>query len=79
MNENKEYYNTDLQLLYIMPIQCYNLLPINIQPFMYDLSKGCLHYYPSSFKIQTYLFTYLHECSPILPDINLENLITKIT
>jgi 5'-3' exoribonuclease 1 len=67
--------NTDLQLLMVLPPSSKNLVKPHLQDIMTNLQYGCLHYYPTSFKISTYLKIYLWECSPLLPDVCVKKII----
>lgn len=74
-NDVKKSYDicSDLQLLMILPIHSKNILPIELQELVsYTSSVG--HYYPDDFKIQSYMKTKLHECFPILPKLNINEL-----
>lgn len=68
------YFSPDIQLLYILPKSSSHLLKNEHKAAMYDIDKELIHYYPISFKIQTYLANYLHECIPKLPFINIQHL-----
>jgi len=63
-------YDTDLQLLLVLPPASKQLIKPHLRCIMDDLSLGCSHYYPSTFMITSYLKTYLWECAPILPLID---------
>jgi 5'-3' exonuclease len=67
-------YDTDLQLLLVLPPSSKELLKPKLRSIMNDISLGCLHYYPNKFKISTYLKIYLWEASPLLPPIDVEKL-----
>ena len=41
---------------------------------MTDLRYGCVHYYPTEFKVDSYHKMFLHECSPIIPEIDIEKI-----
>lgn len=64
--------DTGLQLLLILPISSIDVLPEHLQSIMKQFKYG--HYYPSTFTIQTYLKTKLHECVPVLPKIHFQDL-----
>lgn len=66
-----------LQLLMVLPPQSMELLPSNLQPLMTDLSQGCLHYFPTNFKLHTYLKSKDWECIPILPLVDMQKLRVK--
>lgn len=64
---------SDLQLLIILPCLSKDVLPSELQSVM-DHYSTTGHYYPNNFKIQSYLKTKLHECHPILPTFNIDEL-----
>lgn len=66
--------NTEMQLLAVMPPQSVHLLSKDLQPIMKDINKGCVHMYPTKFRISTFLKYYLWECSAALPDIDIATL-----
>lgn len=68
-----------LQLLMVLPPQSISLLPIHLQPLMKDITKGCLHYYPHEFKVETYLKHKGWECSPILPLVDMKRLQSRLS
>ena len=45
---------------------------------MTDINQGVLHYYPTDFKVDTHLKDYLWLCNPILPDIDIKLLSSKL-
>ena len=63
-----------LQLLMVLPPQSVDLLPPELQSYMTDMTKGCLHYYPKDFKTQTYLKNKGWECIPVLPLVDVSRL-----
>lgn len=65
--------NSDLQLLMIIPYLSKDILQVELQSLM-DKDSSIGFYYPTTFKIQSYLKTKLHECFPILPELNIEEL-----
>ena len=67
-------YDTDLQLLMCLPPASRHLLRPQLSRIMTDISLGCLHMYPHTFKLTTYLKTYLWESYPILPPLDMEKL-----
>ena len=62
----------NLQLLLVLPPQSSHILEENSRQFITNLQYGCCHMYPQTFKISTFLKTFVWECSPILPDINIK-------
>lgn len=62
--------NANVQLLLVLPPQSINLLPPNLQSIMTDVTKGCVHFYPIDFEMQTYLKNKMWECNPIIPHID---------
>jgi len=69
-----------MQLLLILPIQSNDLLAFNekLKKMTIDEKQGLTYLFPKEFKIQTFLKTQLHECSPILPMINVHKIMAKI-
>lgn len=67
-----------INLLMVLPPQSQALLPLHLQPLVRDLVYGCLHMFPTSFKIDTYLKQYLWECYPTLPSVDVGKLIRGI-
>ena len=57
----------------ILPYLSKDILPLELQSFM-EKDSPVGYFYPTSFKIQSFLKTKLHECFPILPDFNIEEL-----
>jgi 5'-3' exonuclease len=68
-------YNTDLQLLIVLPPSSKHLLKHEFAKLMTDVSLGCVHMYPDTFSIGTYLKTFLWECHPELPPVD----VTKVS
>lgn len=68
-----------IQLLLVLPPQSIELLPQNLQSIMKDISKGCVHYYPVEFEVQTYLKTKMWECSPLIPQIDKSKILVQIS
>lgn len=67
-------YTQDLQLLMVLPPSSADLIRPCLRDVMTDVSHGCVHMYPRAFKIGTYLKTYLWECHPDLPPVEVERL-----
>lgn len=68
-------YDTDLQLLLVLPPTSKNLLKPRLQSIMTDISLGCVHFYPHKFSITTYLKVYLWEAYPNLPPIDIHKVL----
>jgi 5'-3' exonuclease len=75
ITQKKQTYDisSDLQLLMILPIHSKLILPMELQELVSNTSS-IGHFYPEDFKIQSYLKTKLHECFPILPKLNINEL-----
>lgn len=71
MIENKLELNSDLQLMIVLPKESKKLINPKYHKYMEDEKSGMYHYYPSSYKIQTFLKKHLWECEPILPILNI--------
>ena len=67
-----------LQLLLVLPPQSIDLLPENLRPLMTDIHHGCAHFYPHEFKVMTYLKHKLWECSPMIPHIDINKVVSFI-
>lgn len=63
-----------MQLMLVLPPQSKHLLPPHLSSIMTDIEKGCVHYYPTDFKVHTYLKHKTWECLPILPLVHHERL-----
>lgn len=69
---DREFVDPVVQLLSILPPTSVNLLPPNARGFMQDDAHGCRHFYPSNFKVHTFLKTRLWECHPKLPILDVD-------
>jgi len=76
-NKNGTFVNSNIQMLIVLPKESKHLLNYKNKKYMEDIAFGLYHMYPDKYDIQTFLKTHLWECSPILPNINL-NYILKI-
>ena len=65
----------DIQLLMVLPPLSKSILNKQQQKILDDLDYGCVHYYPTKFCITSYLKNALWESLPVLPNIDLDNLI----
>jgi 5'-3' exoribonuclease 1 len=66
----------NVQLLCVLPPQCASLIPSDeCKGFMDDTSKGCVHYYPTKFRVISYLKHYPSDCFAVLPDIDAQHLL----
>lgn len=65
-------------LLLILPYQSKHIIPKKYHPIMENPRYGCMHYYPKDFVLNTYVKNKLHECKPIIPDINDRKVITQV-
>lgn len=63
-----------LQLLYVLPPASVHLMKPMFQTLQTDITKGCVHYYPTGFSISTYLKYYIWEAAPMLPTIDIRTL-----
>jgi 5'-3' exonuclease len=71
IQNNGNFLNPKIQLFLILPIQSNHLLDDNFKSLTIDIKKGFKHLFPIEFKIQTFLKNHLHECSPILPILDI--------
>ena len=79
---NNSYINPIIQLLMVLPPYSKKLLPDNLQKIMNELEYGCVHYYPLKFCLTSYLKSYLWECHPVIPNIDIiriQNAYEKLT
>lgn len=65
---------SDAQLLCIMPLASYDILPKKVQKIMKNPEYGCTHMYPINYQVETYLKSHLWECNPILPWVDLQQI-----
>ena len=72
-----EFVEPTVQLLSILPPTSISLLPPLAQKFMQDDAAGCRHFYPSRFKVHTFLKTRLWECHPKLPVLDVDWIETR--
>jgi 5'-3' exonuclease len=59
-----------VQLMIILPPQSKHLLPSDLHPLIDDPRHGCAHMFASGYEVQTFLKTYLWECNPVLPAVD---------
>jgi 5'-3' exonuclease len=71
--------DTQFQLLLVLPPQSSHLLPERLRPIVRDPCMGCVAFYPTTFRIHTYLKRYLWECHPLLPKLDLDLLYSRFT
>jgi len=76
IKHNGNFLHPSIQLLLILPIQSNHLLNHHpsIKSYTTDYKKGFKHLFPESFIIQSFLKTKFHECSPVLPMINIKKI-----
>lgn len=67
-------YTTDLQLMIVLPPKSKHLLKPELVRLMTDVELGCVHMFPDTFTIGTYLKSFLWECHPDLPPVD----VTKV-
>ena len=65
-------FDTDLQLLLVLPPSSISLINKKYHQVMTDIKLGCVHYYPIKFAITTYLKIFLWEASANLPQLDLQ-------
>ena len=68
--------SAELQLLLIMPIQSQNIVPSNVLGLMVSDKSPIRYMFPRKFDIETYGKVKLHECSPKLPVIEINEFIS---
>ena len=74
ITKNGNFLNPKIQLFLILPIQSNHLLDDKLKELTTDIKKGFKHLFPLEFKIQTFLKNHLHECLPILPIIDIDDI-----
>lgn len=67
----------EMQLMMIMPVQSHALLPERARVLCAD--KQLRYLFPRKFGVSTYLKTKLHECIPMLPALNPEAIVARLT
>lgn len=70
INFNEIDYNTEQQLLYILPPQSNHLLKNNFKKINNDINSNIIDLYPKKIELDSFLKKYQHECLPILPYLN---------
>lgn len=78
MIDRKLKISSDIQLMIVMPKESKKLINKKYVKFMEDHTLGMYHYYPTTYKIHTYLKRHLWECEPVLPTINIDYIIMHI-
>lgn len=64
-------FTTDMQLLMVLPPQSFDPhVDARLRSVSYDVRKGCTHYYPRNFRVLTYLKSYVSDCPPVLPEVD---------
>ncbi len=76
--EKGEPYTPFEQLMLILPPQNANLVPEVLRPIMTDLSKGCVQYYPETFKLGVAEGVKTMYSHPLLPEIDIGILIPLV-
>jgi 5'-3' exoribonuclease 1 len=76
LSDQKEYNLGHLQLLLVLPPQSKALLPPHLQNIMTHYQYGCLHCYPTDFRVMTFLKNKMWECTPLIPNIDIEHIKT---
>ena len=66
-------YNSLVQLMYILPETSKSLLPKGAREYQTKMDSPIRHYYPNGdIPVEPYFKRYYWQCSPILPNINIE-------
>lgn len=60
-----------VQLCCILPKESHHLIPDKYTQLLNDASHGIAYLFPDKYSIQTYMHTYLWECNPILPPLDI--------
>ena len=59
-----------LQLLLVLPPASDYLIEEHLRPLIHDVAEGCKHFYPTKFKLATYLKWHVSDCLAVLPAID---------
>lgn len=59
-----------LLLLLVLPPASCGLVPEHARGIMHELDRGCAHYYPTSFRLHTWLRWHVSDCLARLPDVD---------
>lgn len=62
----------ELQLLCVTPRTSAGILPPWLSEVMLDTRLGCVHFFPTEFRLCTFMKRFLWECTPILPEIDIK-------
>lgn len=76
---SKNHIDTNVQMLMVLPPQSMRFVPKHLQSLYTNISLGCVHYFPSKFKLSSFLKTLLWECSPILPYVEFDRIRDSIS
>lgn len=60
-----------LQLLCVIPPHSISIFPKHVQKLLTDPSHNMMQCFPTKFKLCTFMKTFLWECTPVLPDIDI--------
>ena len=66
------------QLLLVLPPQSSSLLPERVAPVVRTAALGCAHMFPGRFRLCVYLRERLHECPPLLPELDARLLVRAL-
>ena len=69
---NKNEIDSSIQMLMVLPPQSIDIIPDKYKCLFTDINHGCIHYFPTQFKLSTFLKTQTWECIPMLPKVNLD-------
>lgn len=61
----------DVHMMLVLPPQSAHIAGSRMGVACRELSSGLVHLFPREFQICTYMKSYMWECSPLLPDIDL--------
>jgi len=69
---NKTEIDSNIQMLMVLPPQSIDIIPDKYKCLFTNINHGCVHYFPTQFKLSTFLKTQTWECIPVLPKVNLD-------
>ena len=62
-----------VQLISVIPPENSDMIPSRYMPIYSDLKYGCVQYFPSVFKVLTYLKCFAWEMVPLLPSVDVRD------
>lgn len=66
------------QLMMVLPYQSFHILPHDIREYLSNYKNGMMHMYPVTFELDMSLKSQLWECTPLLPDIDVDKIMSSV-